>query len=302
MFAQLGDHVFQGLNAPHSWSEASAARYGKISLVNGKDILQFTGEDLSNIDLSIRYSIEFCDPSAEIAALKKSMKRAEILPFISGEGAVFGNFVISGIDITNEMFSPTGLLEAAAVSLKLVEYAYGKKVKVNKKTNAAAAPVVTVASPVESEVTGEALVSADPVAEPPTPPVESPAAEIAKDLSKAEKMVQKIKKTAADVKKGITTAKQAVRAVRKLANDVKQVYTSVKSKIDNTIKIIERAKNLPTSLDEVIGYAENLSKIDNVADISVLQANVTSLSESCDKVKDASANVVAFAATKEDGK
>jgi phage protein U len=308
MFAQLGNHVFQGMKSPHAWGEASAVRYGKIPLINGKDILQYTGADLVEIDLSLRYSMEFCDPATEITALKKSMKRAEILPFISGEGDVIGNFVITGIDVANEMFFPTGRLEAATVSLKLMEYAYGKKIRAKAKRNIGSsggidntAAAETLIEP-EEEPAGEALESADPVPEPPAPAEVSPANDIAADISKAKEMVEKIKKKAADVKKGITTAKQAVREVRQLANRAKEVYTNVKTKVENTVKIIERASHLPTSLDEVIGYAENLSKIDNVADMSVIQSNIASLSESSANVTAASAKVVAFSATKEEGK
>lgn len=306
MFAQLGNHIFQGIKSPRSWDETNAARYGKVPLVNGKDVIQYTGEDLMEIDLSLNYSIEFCDPSVEIAALKKSMKRAEILPFITGEGAVIGNFVITGIDVTNEMLSPTGLLEAAAVSLKLMEHAYSKKPKAGKKTTATT-PTATAAPPSAvpeqyDEPAGEALESADPVAEPPEPPEESPSIEMALLLLKGKEVVDKIKKVAANVKKGVTTAKRAVREVRQMAERAKELYTNVKTKVEAAKKIYERAKNLPTSLNEAIRYAEDLSKIDDVTDMSVLQSNVKALAESSEKVKDASVQVVAFSATREGGK
>ncbi|MDR2449778.1 MAG: phage tail protein [Prevotellaceae bacterium] len=303
MFAQLGKHIFQGLKAPHAWGETNAARYGKISLINGKDIIQYTGEDLSEIDLSLRYSVEFCDPAEEITALKQSMKLSKILPFIGGDGTVIGNFVITGIEVTNEKFSPTGQMEAATVSLKLLEYAYGKKIKVVKNranTSATtAAPAIEPMPELSEQQTGMALESASPVIEPPAVAVLSPANEIAKDLSKGAKLVAKAKKIAADAKKGINTAAQAVHEVRKVANSAKQLYTTVKNKVENTVKLAERLSDLPGSLDETISYAENLSRVDNLTDTSVLQNNVNQLSESADKVKDASARVIAFSATRE---
>ncbi|MDR3134262.1 MAG: phage tail protein [Prevotellaceae bacterium] len=304
MFAQLGNHIFQGIKSPHSWDESNAARYGKIPLVNGKDVIQHTGEDLAEINLSLRYSVEFCDPAAEIAALKKSMKRALILPFITGEGEVIGNFVITGIDVTNEHFSSTGLLEMASVSLKLMEHAYSKKPKAGKKTATTTATVAAPSAMPEqfNEPAGEAMESADPVAEPPLPPVESPSIEMALLLLKGKEVVDKIKKVAANAKKNINNVKRAVREARQLADRAKELYTNVKTKVENAKKIIERAKNLPTSLNGAIKYAEDLSKIDNLADMSVLQSNVAALSESSDKVKAASAQVVAFSATREGGK
>jgi phage protein U len=303
MFAQLGEHIFQGLKTPHAWDETNAARYGKIALVNGKDIIQYTGEDLSEIDLSLRYSVEFSDPAAEIAALKQSMKLAKILPFISGDGTVIGNFVITGIDITNERFSPTGQMEAATVSLKLLEYAYGKAIKnkVNTSTQTAA-PAIEPMPELSGQQAGMALESANPVAEAPAEAVVSPANEIAEDLSKVEKLVNKAKKIAADAKKGISAAAQVVREVRKVANNAKQLYTTIKNKVENTRKLIERLSDLPGSLDEAIRYAENLSALDNLTDGEVLQNNVKQLSDSADKVKSASTRLIAFSATRESEK
>ena len=69
-----------------------------------------------------------------------------------------------------------------------------------------------------------------------------------------------------------------------MATDAQGLYASAKTKVAATEKIIKRAGQLPTSLDEALAYAENLSKIDNVADVSVLEMNVGQLSASADKV------------------
>lgn len=63
----------------------------------------------------------------------------------------------------------------------------------------------------------------------------------------------------------------------------------------------QACRQLPTSLDEALAYAENLSKIDNVADVSVLEMNVGQLSASADKVTTSATPVAGFAGTKEGG-
>lgn len=50
MFAQLGDHIFQGLKTPVSTSEADAVKYGQIPRVNDKDAIQPTGAELPGVE------------------------------------------------------------------------------------------------------------------------------------------------------------------------------------------------------------------------------------------------------------
>jgi len=279
MFAQLGNHIFQGLKTPNSWDEAYAVRYGKIPLINGKDVIQHTGDELAEIELSIRYSIDFCEPATEIEALKQSMREAEALPFITGEGSIVGKFVITSIDVSNETFSPAARLEIATVDLKLLE-----------------------AANVESiQTKGSALVSSNPVAQKPLPAVDSPANSIAKDISKAKSAVNSMKKTVSDVKKGIKSFKRGVRDVRKFADSAQQAYSSAKTKLEVTKKIIKRASKLPTSLDDAIKYAENLAKLDTVADTTVLEMNVNEMSNRADKVTAHASPIAGFSASKEGG-
>jgi Phage P2 GpU. len=94
MFAQLGDHIFQGLKTPVSTSEADAVKYGQIPRVNDKDAIQPTGAELRELGLTITYSSEFCDPQAEIYALKASMHAFEVLPYITGDGRIVGDSLL----------------------------------------------------------------------------------------------------------------------------------------------------------------------------------------------------------------
>lgn len=290
MFAQLGTHVFKGLKAPGSWSETHGIKVGRIPHVNTKDALQKTGDELTEISLTVRFESVFCEPAGEVAALKKSMTVGEVLPFISGQGDIIGNFIITAVDVTNEAYTPAGILETATVSVKLLEYPTDKETATTGKKKDA--PV------------GEALKSTAPPIQQPMPLTLSatPAGEITTKLAKAKAAVNKIKAIVKKVQKGVTTVKKGVQDVKKLAADAKQLYTNVKTKVEATKKIIQRVKELPTSLSGAIKYAENLSSLSNTADMSVLEMNVKELSDSADRVNKHAAGVASFVATREGGK
>ena len=120
MFAQLGDHIFQGLKTPVSTSEADAVKYGQIPRVNDIDAIQPTGAELREISLTIMFSSEFCDPQTEIFALKKSMHAFEVLPYITGDGRIVGKFVITNLDIANQQCTADGWVELATVTENLL--------------------------------------------------------------------------------------------------------------------------------------------------------------------------------------
>lgn len=279
MFAQLGTYKFDGLKAPGSFNETFAVKYGRIPLINGKDDIQPTGEELAEVDLSVQYSAEFCDPATEINALKASARKHEVLPLIMGDGTIVGNFVITNIDTTKERFSPTGKLETARVYVSLLERAGVEE----------QAPV------------GLAVESQNPPSQIPAAPVPTEIGAITEDLKEGQNTVNAIKAVAADVKKGTTDLKRGVRQARRLADDATRAYNSAKNKIVVTQKVIKRAADLPGSIDDILPYLENLAKLDNVMDFSVLENDVEQVSMSADKITIAAAPVVAFAASRERG-
>ena len=89
--------------------------------------------------------------------------------------------------------------------------------------------------------------------------------------------------------------------VRQLADGVQEAYATAKTKVTATRKIIARASQLPTSLDEAIAWAENLARLDDTADLTVLEMQVGQLTASAAQVTADAAPVVGFVATKEGG-
>lgn len=279
MFAQLGEHKFEGLKTPVSVSDSKAVTYGETPLVNEKPVLQASGKELAAISLTVTYAAEFCDPAKEIAALEKSMNDCEVLPYILGDGTIKGNFVITDIQTNILRASAKGTPELVTVNITLIEKA----------------------GEVKETVTGEALASSSPTPAPAAAPVTTTANGIAGDLTKAKGNVSRMKSVLAKVKKGTTSLRSGTRKVRKLADDTKKAYSTAKTKLEATKKIAKRATKLPTSLSEALAYAENLSKLDDVTDVTVLEKNITQLSDSADKVTGDAASIAAFSATKEGG-
>jgi phage protein U len=279
MFAKLGDHVFQGLTAPIEWSENFSRRYAKVQLLSGGDVLHAGGDDLTELSLSFVYSIDFCDPVAEIEALKTSMSNGTVLPLITGEGSLIGYFVITTIEFKKEAFTDIGQLNDVSVELKLLA--------VNNQS--------------EIKERGGAFIRKAPPTQPPAAPNVSPAQSITNDVSAGKSKVAAMKATIADIRKGVKTFKRGVREVRQLAESVKQVYSTVQTKLEVTKSILRRAQDMPGSLDEAIRYAENLSRMDGVLDTEVLDMQVNELDKRADRVSETAAGVAAYAASKEGG-
>jgi len=281
MLAQLGDIQFETLKTPSSWSESHEATYGEIPHVGGKPSIQKTGEALASIDLSIRFLVEFCDPSEEVEKLKQAKTTGEVLPFITGTGVMMGRFVIKSLGVQVEKMSAEGELIAVRVDISLTEYVYP--------------PGSTQPN------NGTALKSNNPIRQIPRTSRVTDARAISNDISKANLAVSKAKSIVADVKKGIKSFNRGIREIKRAADTAKQMYNEAQQKLQETKKILERASNLPTSLDEAIAYAENLGRIESILDISTLEMQTNQLARSADKVTSGAAPVASFNATLEGG-
>lgn len=123
MYAQLGNIIFTPVKGFTEVSFTSETNLVEHALIDGKPKLQRVGENLENLDVSILFDIAFCNPQAEIDALKSSRQAGEVMPLIMGNGRFVGNYVIRTVDQTNANEAPDGTLLQAEVSLTLIEYA-----------------------------------------------------------------------------------------------------------------------------------------------------------------------------------
>jgi phage protein U len=282
MFAQLGNIAFDGLNAPQSWSETHAAKFGEITHIGAKPSLQFTGNELSTISLTKLLSVELGDPAQELNAIKEALSMGEILPLITGAGIVIGNFVIENIGVEVTSTTAEGEMLTGTLTVALKEY------------------VAPPNSELNAPQTGSAVgINAAPP-QPPLNPVTTPPQSIMKDITEAQTEVSKMNKIVTSVKNGVTSVQRGVKNAKDTANSVKNLYSNAKSKLLQTEKLIERAQNLPQSLDDAIDYADNLTN-SNITNVSQLESSVNNLTKSANKVTNNASTGAAFVATKETG-
>ena len=281
MFAQLGEIQFEGLTAPSTWSESHATTYAEVAHVGGKPSMQRTAEALVVVDLTIRLSQDFCNVADVLDKLKKAKTAGEVLPLISGAGVMMGKFVITAIDNEVQQTTHEGELIAAKLDISLKEY------------------VTPPGSEQPSQ--GEAMKSKAPMKQPPAKPVTTEPQAIAKDISKAQRYVKKIKSGVQAVRSGTQSIKKGIRDAKRMADTARLLYTEASAKVRLAKKIAKRAAKLPTSLDEAIAYADNLARIDNLANVSMLEKQTEQLSEASEKVAKDAAPVMALVGTREGG-
>lgn len=279
MLAQLGDIQFDKLVTPQSWGEGHKAEYGEISHILGKPAIQKTGTPLVEINLSVRLSSEFCQPGEQISALKEAMNSGKVLPFVTGDGAMVGKFIIVALSITAEKLSALGELDSASVEIGLKEYPEEPK----------------------DDAGGTALASSNPIPQASVTANPTPAGEISAAVSKGKTLGAQAQASLDSVKKGTASLKRGIREIKCAGEDAKAVYTEARSKALLTKKIVSRAGDFPDSLTEAIGYADNLAKIDRLMDTSAIQVRINNYQAGANKVAIRGARVAAFKATKEGG-
>lgn len=111
--------AFFGPSGITSNVEASLA---EIPLMQGKPRLQRTGTGLETFDITLNFHAKFCNPDNEYRRLREYFDTSEILPFINGNGEIYGDFVIKSIGRTfNRKFSD-GTTLFMNVEIQLIEF------------------------------------------------------------------------------------------------------------------------------------------------------------------------------------
>lgn len=124
MYYQLGNVRFEGLKGLTGYDVTEAARYGEIAVFGGKSRLQKTGDELTTINIEARFHVGFTgvSPDDDLLELRQKMANGEALAFVNGAGDLIGNFVITSINPTPEIVSPSGVNISTLVSISLREF------------------------------------------------------------------------------------------------------------------------------------------------------------------------------------
>ena len=122
MYAQLGDIIFEGLKGFDSFTGKEESSLAEQALIDGRPMLQKTGDKLTELQLAIRINSQFADPEQELQKLRTYKENGSILALITGRSRGFGDFVIKELSYTIEGTTPTGSMVSVLINLTLVEY------------------------------------------------------------------------------------------------------------------------------------------------------------------------------------
>lgn len=124
-YAQLGPYQFTVLKAYEARSRDDQYRYPQHDLIEGKPILQWIGDDLVKIRLVIQLHVKFCDPDAEVQALRQAAAQHQALNYILNSGEVVGQFMIQSIKEVTQVTDQNHRTICSTLDLDLLEYSPG---------------------------------------------------------------------------------------------------------------------------------------------------------------------------------
>lgn len=160
MFAILGEVEFDLITYFDGLEAQFGAEYAEHALIARKPRLQFVGNKLDEVKISLVFHTQYCHPETELARLRKALASHDALTLVLGNGDYKGRFVITDLSVTGRHTDPTGTLLAAEASISLREF--------TGDPAALPAPAVHAAgSQPQLPATGS-LVAALPVKVPPT--------------------------------------------------------------------------------------------------------------------------------------
>ena len=120
MFAVLGDIEFELITYWDGFEATFGVDYAEHARIEGKPGLQFVGDKLDEIQISLVFHQHYCVPDVELARLRTAMKSHQALVF--GNGDYRGWFVITDVTATSEQTDSTGNVLAVNATASLREY------------------------------------------------------------------------------------------------------------------------------------------------------------------------------------
>ncbi|QZP26227.1 phage tail protein [Pseudomonas mosselii] len=130
MFALLGDIEFTVSGGLTGMELRTTADWAEHARIQGKPLLQWVGEGLDELNLTIELHPMLGDPDKRWRALHDAKRKHEPLALVLGNGDYLGPQVVTELSQQNRRRSATGQLTSATVQLSLREYtgAFTRKV------------------------------------------------------------------------------------------------------------------------------------------------------------------------------
>lgn len=98
------------------------ARFARHEVINGKPLLEYTGDDIDSVSLEMRFDIALgVNPRTEMEALSVIQQAGESYPLVIG-GKVLSAYVITDISEDWRRIDGVGNILIASVSVQMLEY------------------------------------------------------------------------------------------------------------------------------------------------------------------------------------
>ena len=123
MFAQLGEIKFELLTSPSVFDSRRSHRFAEHEVIEGKNRLQFTGDNLEELDITVAFHASFCSPKVKVAEINKAALEHRALPLVFGNGEFKGYFVITNVFESMQWTHTDGSVFYTQLQLVLKEYA-----------------------------------------------------------------------------------------------------------------------------------------------------------------------------------
>lgn len=274
MFLSFGDFIFKKLLLPQSWSNNHETIYAQVPIIEGKPIVQMTGEKLIETEITCLLATEFCDIKATKELIHRYRKNGNVYNLLGGDGVDYGRYVINTIgEVFTRSYDKDGFISAISMNIKFLEY----------NTNE-----------VVIDKTGLVLTSQKPVPQEPLPPVFSAPVALANNMQEATLATNNIVSSSKS-----STPKYA--HIVSACDKANASWTAVNNKVQDTKKIIRRATELKSSVDNVKSAIATVKQASQAKNLNDLYAANTVLERAVYHANSAGVPVAAFVACRETG-
>lgn len=106
--ALLGTIAFSLVTYFEGMEAKFAADYAEHALIEGKPLLQWTGDKLDEISWDIVFHAGYCDPETEMLKLRQAVRDHKALPLVFANGDYRGYFVPTEASVTSRMLTAGG--------------------------------------------------------------------------------------------------------------------------------------------------------------------------------------------------
>jgi hypothetical protein len=116
---QIGMSPFTGPTQGH---ETTKSTFAKISVAEGKPVVQDRGDELNVKKLHFFFDESFCNPASELARLEGARAARSPLPWTYGDGSYTGaRYMVEQIDVTLKKTTAFGRIVRVEAQLQLLE-------------------------------------------------------------------------------------------------------------------------------------------------------------------------------------